>query len=133
MGYSKEFEEIDAILNGSLSAVISEAWSIACETGNYYKGYSWGKRFVSTLVGWESRVRCLRTRRAYEIAIVQLANACEDGEMASKAVEKRWGHLSPIERAPYPIFSAICDFRMRRKLAYERKAKFFYESSPGEV
>lgn len=108
------FQKIDKILNGSLSAVIGEAWSIACESGNYFKGYSWGKRFISALVGWESRVYALRNHIAYEIAIHQLADACEDGEMAHEKVGKFFG--------PHEL-----------KLSYERNNGFFWEPSPGEA
>ena len=120
------FQKIDKILNGSLSAVISEAWHIACASG-YARGYELGKRFISALVGWESRVKALKNSWAYDIAIRCLADACEDADACAKRVQKRWGHLSEEEQHSTWIASQIVEYEVDARMRYERKRGFFSE------
>ena len=120
------FQEIDKILNGSLSAVISEAWHIACAQG-YSQGYTLGKRFISALVGWESRVKALKNSWAYEIAIKSLADACDDAVACAKRVQKRWGHLSGEEQHDTWIASQIAEYEVDARMRYEREKGFFRE------
>ena len=82
------FGEIDAMLNGSVSALIGVSARAAADYGGA-RAYSMGKKVISALVGWESGIPALQTSQAYDAVIERLADACWDENNAGDEVRQR--------------------------------------------
>lgn len=73
------FLEIDRELCGAGSALITLARSWA-ERYGFAWAYSHGKAALSTLVGWGSPIRKLKSESVYDVIIDRLVEQCELGD-----------------------------------------------------